>query len=69
MFEMNGIIYAVGESPQPAQEGKKPVRIGKIYRYYVTEDNGRDLRETVSLNFYQIGNLFIKNNKYVASYE
>ena len=46
MFEMNGIVYAIGESRLPLPNGKIK-RIGKMYRYYVTEDDGRDLRETV----------------------
>ena len=52
MFEMNGIVYAIGESRVASSKrgggGKASKRIGKMYRYYVTEDDGRDLRETVS---------------------
>ncbi|KAH9388435.1 hypothetical protein TYRP_023501, partial [Tyrophagus putrescentiae] len=48
MFEMNGIVYAIGESRVSAKRGggEASKRIGKMYRYYVTEDDGRDLRET-----------------------
>ena len=46
MFEMNGIVYAIGESRQPSSDGKLR-RVGKMYRYHVTENDGRDLRETV----------------------
>lgn len=52
MFEMNGIVYAIGETRLPAASGGKPKRVGKIYRYYVTEDDERDLRETVTLSTY-----------------
>ncbi len=48
MFEMNGIVYAIGETrPVAASEGRGSKRIGKMYRYYVTKDGGRDLREAV----------------------
>ena len=46
MFEMNGIVYAIGEHRLVDRNGNIR-RIGKMFRYYVTEDDGRNLREMV----------------------
>ena len=44
MFEMNGIVYAIGETKNSIE------RVGKIYRYHIQGRNstGRRLTETVS---------------------
>ena len=49
MFEMNGIVYAIGESTNDNHSHSISRRIGKMYRYYVTENDGRDFKELVSV--------------------
>ncbi|CAG2112346.1 unnamed protein product [Medioppia subpectinata] len=40
MFEMNGIVYAIGETKNSIE------RVGKIYRYHILGNNDRKLTET-----------------------
>lgn len=42
MFEMNGIVYAVGEMKNSIE------RVGRIYRYHIQGRNNRKLTDTVS---------------------
>ncbi|KAH9413981.1 hypothetical protein DERP_012358, partial [Dermatophagoides pteronyssinus] len=41
MFEMNGIVYAIGEQIH----SNSVRRIGKMYQYYVTDNDGRNFKE------------------------
>lgn len=62
MFEMNGVIYAVGEEQRQNYRkngiGQHPKRIGQMFRYYVTENDGRDFKMMVIMmilaNYQQI---------------
>lgn len=47
MFEMNGVVYAIGEREEDGG-GAGVGRVGRMYRYFVTNADGRDLQETVS---------------------
>jgi hypothetical protein len=42
MFEMNGIIYAIGEVKNNVE------RVGKIFRYHISDGKSRKLTQTVS---------------------
>ena len=45
MFEMNGIVYAIGEQIH----SNSVRRIGKMYQYYVTDNDGRNFKELVRI--------------------